>query len=232
VTAAAEAPLEPVRAIVFDAYGTLFDVASAAARQRDVLGERHVALSRLWRQKQLEYTWLRTLMGRHADFRQVTADALDYALEALVLPAELRDRLLDIYLRLDAYPDARPALEQLRERGLRTAILSNGTPEMLTATVANAKLDALLEPVLSVESVGLFKPVPAVYQLAVDRLGLETAQIGFVSANGWDAAGAAAFGFRTVWINREGVPVDRLPGRPLAQVGQLAELLALLGPSR
>ena len=232
MTAAADAPLEPVRAIVFDAYGTLFDVASAAARQRDVLGERHVALSRLWRQKQLEYTWLRTLMGRHADFRQVTADALDYALEALSLPAELRDRLLEIYMRLDAYADARPTLERLRERGLRTAILSNGTPSMLAAAVESAKLDALLDPLLSVESVGLFKPVPAVYQLAVDRLGIEAARIGFVSANGWDAAGAAAFGFRTVWVNRERLPVDRLPGRPLAQVSQLAELLTLLGPSR
>lgn len=230
MTAAADAPLASVRAIVFDAYGTLFDVASAAARHRDALGERHAALSRLWRQKQLEYSWLRTLMGQHADFQQVTADALDYALEALSLPVELRDRLLEIYLRLDAYPDARPTLERLRERGLRTAILSNGTPAMIAAAVENAKLEALLDPLLSVESVGQFKPVPAVYQLAVDRLGLEAARIGFVSANGWDAAGAAAFGFRTVWINRERAPVDRLPGRPLAQVSQLTEIPALLGP--
>lgn len=232
MTAAAEAPLESVRAIVFDAYGTLFDVASAAARHRDLLGARHADLSRIWRQKQLEYTWLRTLMGQHADFRQVTADALDYALEAFSLPTGLRDGLLDIYLRLDAYPDARPTLERLRERGLGTAILSNGTPAMLAAAIENAKLDALLDPLLSVESVGLFKPVPAVYQLAVDRLGIAATRIGFVSANGWDAAGAAAFGFRTIWINRERLPVDRLPGRPLAQVSQLAGLLTLLGPSR
>jgi 2-haloacid dehalogenase len=232
VTAAAEAPLEPVRAIVFDAYGTLFDVASAAARHREALGDRHTALSRLWRQKQLEYTWLRTLMGRHADFRQVTTDALAYALEALSLPAELREGLLEIYLRLDAYPDARSTLQRLRERGLRTAILSNGTPAMLAAAVESAALDALLDELLSVESVGLFKPIPAVYQLAVDRLGIETAQIGFVSANGWDAAGAAAFGFRTIWVNREAAPIDRLPGQPLAQIRRLAELPALLGPAR
>jgi 2-haloacid dehalogenase len=232
VTAAADAPLKPVRALVFDAYGTLFDVASAAARHRDVLGERHVALSRLWRQKQLEYTWLRTLMGRHADFRQVTADALDYALEALALPAELRERLLDIYLRLDAYPDARPTLQRLRERGLRTAILSNGSPDMLATAVESAKLGALLDEVLSVESLGLYKPAPAVYRLAVDRLGVEAAHIGFISANGWDAAGAASFGFRTVWVNREAAPTDRLPGKPLVQIRQLAELPDLLGAPR
>jgi 2-haloacid dehalogenase len=229
VTAAAAAPLEPVRAFVFDAYGTLFDVASAAARHRETLGDRHVALSQLWRQKQLEYTWLRTLMGRHADFAEVTADALDYALEALTLPTELRDRLLEIYLRLDAYPDAAPTLTRLRERGLKIAILSNGTPSMLEAIVKQAQLERLFDELLSIESVGSFKPVPAVYQLAVDRLGVEAARIGFVSANGWDAAGASAFGFRTVWVNRTGAPVDRLPARPHAQIRQLAELHHLLG---
>lgn len=230
MTAAAGAPLLPsLRALVFDAYGTLFDVASAAARHRDRLGDRHAALSRLWRQKQLEYTWLRTLMGRHADFQQVTEDALDYALEALSLPAALRGGLLDIYRRLDAYPDAADTLRRLRERGLKTAILSNGSPSMLAAIVSGAGLDGAFDAVLSVESVGRFKPVPAVYRLAVDRLGVEAPEIGFVSANGWDAAGAAAFGFRTVWVNREGAPLDRLPARPLAQIKQLAELPALLG---
>jgi 2-haloacid dehalogenase len=229
VTAAAAAPLRSVRAFVFDAYGTLFDVASAAARHREALGERHVALSRLWRQKQLEYTWLRTLMGRHADFQQVTADALDYALEALSLPAALRDRLLEIYLELDAYPDAAATLRLLRGRGLRTGILSNGTPAMLEAIVGKATLPALFDAVLSIETIGRYKPVPTVYQLAVDRLGIEAARIAFVSANGWDAAGAAAFGFQTVWVNREGAPLDRLPGRPLAQVRQLADLPDLLG---
>jgi 2-haloacid dehalogenase len=229
VTAAAAAPLRSVRAFVFDAYGTLFDVASAAVRHREALGESHAALSRLWRQKQLEYTWLRTLMGRHADFQQITADALDYALEALSLPATLRDRLLEIYLELDAYPDAAAALRLLRGLGLRTAILSNGTPAMLTAIVGKAKLTTLFDAVLSIEAVGRYKPVPPVYQLAVDRLGIEAARIGFVSANGWDAAGAAAFGFQTVWVNREAAPIDRLPGRPLAQVRQLAELPDLLG---
>jgi 2-haloacid dehalogenase len=229
VTAAAAAPLRSVRAFVFDAYGTLFDVASAAVRHREALGESHAALSRLWRQKQLEYTWLRTLMGRHADFQQITADALDYALEALSLPATLRDRLLEIYLELDAYPDAAAALRLLRGLGLRTAILSNGTPAMLTAIVGKAKLTTLFDAVLSIEAVGRYKPVPPVYQLAVDRLGIEAARIGFVSANGWDAAGAAAFGFQTVWVNREAAPIDRLPGRPLAQVRQLAELPNLLG---
>jgi 2-haloacid dehalogenase len=230
VTAAAGAPLLSVRAFVFDAYGTLFDVASAAARHRSSLGDKHAALSQLWRQKQLEYSWLRTLMGRHADFAEITADALDYALEALALPAHLRDRLLEIYLRLDAYPDASSTLKSLRARGLKTAILSNGTPSMLETIVKEAKLEPLFDALLSIESLGRYKPVPAVYQLAVDRLGVEPAQIGFVSANGWDAAGASAFGFRTVWVNRANAPLDRLPARPLAQIRQLAGLLDLLGP--
>jgi 2-haloacid dehalogenase len=228
VTAAAGAPLQPVRAFVFDAYGTLFDVASAAARHRDSLGDKHAALSQLWRQKQLEYTWLRTLMGRHADFAAVTADALDYALEALALPTAMRARLLEIYLRLDAYPDASATLSALRERGLKTAILSNGTPSMLETIVKEAKLEHHFDALLSIESVGRYKPVPTVYQLAVDRLGVEADRIGFVSANGWDAAGASAFGFRTVWVNRANAPLERLPAKPLAQIRQLAELSDLL----
>lgn len=226
----AGASIEGVRALVFDAYGTLFDVAAAAQRCRDALGQHHAALSRLWRQKQLEYGWLRTLMGRHADFEQVTADALDYALDALGLSStHLRGRLLEIYRRLDAYSDARATLQRLRGHGLLTAILSNGSPAMLASAVDGAGLGTLLDAVLSVEAVGQFKPVPAVYRLAGERLGIETAATGFVSANGWDIAGAAAFGFCAVWINREGAPVERLPAGPAAQITALAELPALLG---
>lgn len=229
MTAAAAASLRGVRALVFDAYGTLFDVAAAAQCCRDALGERHAELSRLWRQKQLEYSWLRTLMGRHADFGQVTADALDYALHALGLPAHLRGRLLEIYNRLDAYPDAKATLERLCGHGLKTAILSNGSPAMLASAVDGAGLANLLDAVLSIEAVRQFKPVPAVYRLAVERLGIEAAAIGFVSANGWDIAGAAAFGLRAVWINRERAPVERLPAGPAAQIAALAELPTLLG---
>jgi 2-haloacid dehalogenase len=224
--------LEGVRAVVFDAYGTLFDVASAAARARDALGDRWEALAETWRAKQLQYTWLRTLMGKHADFWQVTGEALDFALAAHGLGgAELRARLMASYERLGAYPDARPALEALRGRGLRLAILSNGSPRMLAAAAESAGLAPLLEHVLSVEDVRVYKPSPAVYRLAPDRLGLWPAEIAFVSANGWDAAGAKAFGFSVAWCNRAGAPRDRLPDAPDVELRSLAELPSLVRPA-
>jgi 2-haloacid dehalogenase len=229
LTARAAGVAQGVRAAVFDAYGTLFDVASAAAALAPEIGDKAPALGQLWRQKQLEYSWLRTLMGAHADFWRVTADALDYAMERLALPIGLRPRLLELYFRLAPYPDARPLLELCRARGLRTAILSNGSPEMLNAAVAAAEFTRLLDAVLSVEEIGLFKPRPEVYRLAVDRLGVSAGEVLFVSANGWDIAGAAHFGFHAVWINRAGDPVDRLPALPLAMVGSLAELPLAVG---
>jgi 2-haloacid dehalogenase len=223
------AGIEGVRACVFDAYGTLFDFASAAARCRDELGERLDALAALWRDKQLQYTWLRAVQGRHADFWQVTGDALDYALETLgfASPA-LRARLMELYLALDAFPDVPATLRELKSRGFATAILSNGTPQMLAAAVRACGLDDALDAVLSVEEVGVYKPHPRVYRLAVDRLGLPAATIAFVSSNAWDAYAASAFGMRAVWCNRCGQRAERLPGRPDAVVRSLAELPALL----
>lgn len=226
------APPFAVEAWVFDAYGTLFDVNAATARCGDALGGAADRLAASWRRKQLEYTWLRSLMGLHADFAQVTAESLDFALEETGVPATpaLRRRLLDLYRVLDAYPEVPGLLRTLRARGLRTAILSNGSPEMLAAAIANAGLDGLLDAVLSVEAVGIYKPHASVYQLAVNRLGLPAARIGFVSANGWDAAGAAAFGFRVAWVNRAGARRERLPAAPEAEIASLAELPALLAP--
>ncbi|MCM2333959.1 MAG: haloacid dehalogenase type II, partial [Anaeromyxobacteraceae bacterium] len=167
------AKLDGARAVVFDAYGTLLDVASAAASAEDVLGDRWQPLSDLWRQKQLQYSWLRAVMGRHADFWTVTGDALDYALEALAIQAPgLRARLMDCYGRLGAYPDAAATLARLREARLKTAILSNGAPRMLAQAVRSARLDGLLDEVLSVEEVGVYKPHPSVYRLACDRLAV------------------------------------------------------------
>lgn len=222
--------LAPIDACVFDAYGTLFDVHSAAARCRDALGDRADRLSALWRQKQLEYTWLRSLMGRHADFAQVTAEALDYALAAVgSADPDLRRRLLDMYRRLDAFAEVPGVLGRLRRAGLPTAILSNGSPAMLDSAVGSARLGDLLDLVLSVESVGIYKPHPSVYRLAVDRLGVPAGRICFLSSNGWDAAGAAQFGFRVVWVNRYGQPPERLPAGPEALLEDLSGLPALLG---
>ena len=219
-----------VQAVVFDAYGTLFDVHSAVARHRTRLGDQPDRVSALWRAKQMEYSWLRSLMGRHADFWQVTQDALDYALAASDIHDEaLRRELLAAYQTLDAYPDAPAALARLKAAGLTTAILSNGSPAMLHAAVASAGLAGRLDAVLSVEDVGVYKPDPRVYQLAVARLGVGPDAILFLSSNGWDVAGAACFGFRVAWVNRLGQPPERLPCGPDVELRSLAELPALVG---
>lgn len=225
-----DAPITGIRACVFDAYGTLFDVHSAVARLRDQVGPEATRVSETWRVKQLEYTWLRALMGRHVDFWQVTGDALDYALEAHgVDGGVVRQPLLDAYRSLDAYPEVPDVLRRLREHGLTTAILSNGEPAMLAAAAASAGIDGLLDQVLSVEDVGIYKPSPRVYQLAIDRLGVAPGEIAFQSSNSWDVHGAAAFGFRAVWVNRRAMPAERLPGERAAMLDDLTGLPALLG---
>ena len=221
---------QDIGACVFDAYGTLFDVHSAAHRAAEDLGEDMGPVSNLWRDKQLQYTWLRSLMGAHADFWQVTGEALDFALAAHGIhdPA-LRERLMELYLTLEAYPDVVPTLEKLRTTGKTTAILSNGAPGMLQAAVETAGLGSHLDAVLTVEDVGIYKPDPRVYQLAVDRLETPAGRICFVSTNGWDACGAAHFGFRVAWMNRFNQQPERLPVVPAAVIESLDALPGLLG---
>ena len=219
-----------IRACVFDAYGTVFDFNSAAARCRAELGDRAATLSAMWRDKQVQYTWLRSLMGRHADFWQVTGEALDYVLDALdIRTPGLRDRLMDCYLTLDCFPEVPALLARLKAAGLGTAILSNGSPKMLAAAVEGSKLGPLFDAVLSVEDVGIFKPDPRIYRLAVERLGVPADAIAFQSSNAWDAHGASTFGFKVVWCNRYGQRAERLPGKPDAELTSLAGLPALLG---
>jgi 2-haloacid dehalogenase len=229
-------PLTGIKACVFDAYGTLFDFAAAARACRDVLGDAAEPLSALWRDKQLQYTWLRAAQDRHADFWQVTGDALDFTLETLGLdrpsppgPPGLRERLMGLYLALDPFPEVPAVLKALRRAGFMTAILSNGTPGMLDAAVAAAELGGMFDAVMSVEEVGVFKPARRVYQLAVDRLGCPAAAIAFQSSNAWDAHAASAFGMRVVWCNRYGAGRERLPGAPDCEIASLSELPALLG---
>jgi 2-haloacid dehalogenase len=210
---------------VFDAYGTLFDYSSAVARCSADLGASCEQVNRVWREKQLQYTWLRTLQGRHADFWQVTGDALDFALAASGIDDRgLRDRLMNAYLTLEVFPEVPPVLQSLKSMGSKTAILSNGTPEMLRAAISNAKIEHLLDAVLSVEEVGVFKTHPNVYQLAVDRLGVGAERIWFISSNAWDAWGASAFGMRVAWCNRYSQNREKLPGAPDCEVRSLAEL--------
>lgn len=222
--------MDGIKACVFDAYGTLFDVHSAVGRLRDDIGPKADELSKLWRTKQLEYTWLRALMGKHENFWQVTGDALDYALASTGLDASsTRQALMDAYLTLDAYPEVPAMLRQLKAAGIKLAILSNGEPNMLDAAVRGAGIVAVLDHVLSVESVGIFKPHPSVYQLAIDRLGVPASAVAFQSSNAWDVNGASSFGLRPVWINRFGAPAERLPGGAEHEMTDLAGLADLVG---
>ena len=220
-----------VEAVVFDAYGTLFDVHAAMARHADRLPPDWERISVEWRMKQLEYTWIRTLTGptHHADFWTVTQEALAFvaAHHRITDPAVL-DALLDTYRHLPAYPDAAPTLRALRTAGLKTAILSNGTPDMLQDAVEASKLSALLDAVLSVEDVATFKPDPRVYGLATAAFGLEPSQMGFVSSNAWDAQAAAAAGFQVFWCNRTAVPIEYDLDDTAAIIPGLADLVPLL----
>ncbi|WP_343713809.1 haloacid dehalogenase type II [Inquilinus sp.] len=225
-----DAPLTGVKACVFDAYGTLFDTASAARRLAGEIGDEAGPLAALWREKQLAYTWLRAVQDRHADFWQVTGDALDFALETLGIERPgLRERLMELYLTLEPYPEVPEVLRRLRAAGLKTAILSNGTPRMIEALVAGAGLQGQFDALLSVEQAGVYKPHARVYQLALDSLGLPARAISFQSSNGWDAYGASAFGMQVVWCNRGGQQPERLPGAPDRVVAILAALPALVG---
>ena len=222
--------LEGIRACVFDAYGTLFDVHAPMRKLAAEIGPDADNISKLWRQKQLEYTWLRSLMGVHADFWHVTGDALDYALETFkVSEPGLKDEIMALYLKLEAYPEAEAALQAVRAKGRRTAILSNGSPSMLDSAVRSSGLDKLFDMVLSVEDVGIYKPSRRVYRHAMQKLTLHDApSICFVSANTWDAQAAAQFGFQVVRVDRFGMKDDRIPGKPAAMIPDLGGLAALI----
>ena len=223
-------PDSPIAAFVFDAYGTLFDVYAVGVLAERLAPGHGADLARLWRTKQLEYTWLQSLMAgahRRDDFDRITAHALDFAVAALGLPLGADEKMLlrDAYLTLAAFPDARVALEALAPRP--RWILSNGTLAGLAPLVRHNGMEALLDGVLSVDAVGVYKPAPQVYALAADRLGLPPERIGFVSSNCWDAIGARAFGFTTFWINRTGAPLDRHGTPPQHVLASLAELPGL-----
>ena len=218
----------PIKACIFDAYGTLFDVAAAAREAaaepgNDPIAESWQQLAFDWRRKQLEYSWLRAITGEHKDFWAVTEDGLDWALAAQRLDGDsaLRDRLLALYRTLSAYPEVPEVLARLKRSGIATAILSNGSPAMLDAAVQSAGLGDLLDDVLSVETVGIFKPAPQVYALATARFDCPRDAILFVSSNGWDIAGAAGYGFFTAWVNRAGEPQDRLGHPPHEELRDL-----------
>ena len=221
---------------VFDAYGTLFDVAAAARNVAQEPGHDDFAahwpkLAEIWRAKQLQYTWLRAITDTHTDFWRVTQDGLDFALEALGLQDDgtLRTRLLQLYWELQAFDEVPAMLASLKSKGFKTAILSNGSPDMLDGAVSSAGLNDSLDAVLSVQSVGVFKPDRRVYDMVGAHFGCAKDQVLFVSSNGWDAAAASGYGFTTAWVNRAGDPVDRLPWAAQHMLQDLTDIPTLAG---
>jgi 2-haloacid dehalogenase len=226
----ATAQLEHIQACVFDAYGTLFDFNSAAERCRDVLGDKTDELSALWRSKQLQYTWLRGLMGKHKPFWEVTGDALDFAMATVgVQDAVLRQRLMDLYYHIECFPEVPEVLKTLKNAGVITAMLSNGSPDMLAGAVQHTGIGDDLDAILSVEAVGVFKPHPSVYDLPTRHFGIAHQYISFQSSNAWDAVAAATFGMRVVWCNRYGQRPEVLTAEPDVEVSTLCDLPSLLG---
>lgn len=222
--------LEGIQAVVFDAYGTLFNVSGPVEKLSGTIGPRSAEFAAAWRQKQLDYSWLRSLMGVHADFWEVTREALDYTLQAFdISEAGLADELMTLYLKLEAFDDVAATLSALRAKNKRLAILSNGSPSMLDSTLRHAGLERNFEAVLSVEEIGIYKPSRRVYRMALQRLHIADApSVCFVSANGWDAHAAALFGFQTVRLARQAVIAERLPGKPAATIESLSALLDLV----
>lgn len=220
----------PIRACIFDAYGTLLDVHSAVGRHAARIGEIAPVLSQTWRTKQLEYSWVSSLMHRYRDFWALTGAALDFAMERHgVADAALRADLLDAYRRLDAYPEVRPVLAALRAAGVRTAILSNGAPAMLASAIEAAGIADMLDATVSVDEIGIYKPDPRVYDLCLRRMAVEAGEVTFQSSNAWDVAGASAFGLRTFWINRTRQPREYLPAEALDVLEDLTPLPSRVG---
>lgn len=215
---AESAGMNDIKAFAFDAYGTLFDVFSVTALCDQLFPGKGTDLAKLWRVKQLQYSLLHSLMGRHRDFWKLTEDGLIYATKSLKLDitTESRKRLMESYLGLEVFPDVKPGLMALRKKGLRLAVLSNGEPKMLKAAVDNGGLSGIIEDIISVEEVGIYKPSPRVYGLGSDRMKVSAPQLGFVSSNSWDINGAASFGLRTFWIQRS-------PAEPPEELGFTAD---------
>jgi 2-haloacid dehalogenase len=220
----------PAPTFVFDAYGTLFDVHAAIGRHRAAAGPEAERFSELWRAKQLEYAWTLTLAGRYVDFWTLTERALDHAFARVPsVDKALRGELLDAYMTLDAFPDARAVLRALKSKGRATAILSNGSPGMLAAAVGAAQLQADLDAVFSIDAVRMYKPRPETYRLVTDGFAIAPADVVFVSSNRWDVMGAAAFGFRAAWINRAKLPDEYAEQAPMAVLSDLGSLIELAG---
>ncbi len=215
------------KAIVFDAYGTLFDVNSAAEKCKDKIGDKWETFANYWRYTQLEYTWLRSLMKRHKDFWQITEDSLDKSMLTFKIDKSMRNELLNLYKELSTFPEIKSVLEELKKKSIKLAILSNGTPSLLSNLVKNSNLENLFDDVFSIEEVKIYKPDPKVYDIPINKYKVKKEEITFLSANTWDVSGGGNYGYNAIWVNRTNNVFDKLDYKPKNEVKNLKELLDL-----
>jgi len=220
--------MKNIKAIIFDAYGTLFDVNSAAEKCKDKIGDKWEGFANFWRTTQLEYTWLRSLMKRHKNFWQITEDSLDKSMKAFNIDSKMKNELLNLYKVLAPFKEVPETLKKLKERNLRLAILSNGTPSLLTQLVKNNNLDNLFDDLFSIEEVGIYKPDAKVYDLPIKKYKIEKSQVAFLSANTWDVSGGGNYGYQSIWVNRNNDIFDNLDYKPINQIKNLNELINLI----
>jgi 2-haloacid dehalogenase len=220
--------MKNIKAIIFDAYGTLFDVNSAAEKCKDKIGDKWESFANYWRTTQLEYTWLRSLMNRHKDFWQVTEDSLEKSMKAFKIDSSMRSELLNLYKILSTFPEVKDVLNNLKEKNYKLAILSNGTPTLLNELVKSNNLDNFFDDIFSIEEVGIYKPDSKVYNLPINRYQIQKNEVAFLSANTWDVSGGGNYGYNAVWVNRNNNIFDNLDYQPKHQVKQLGELLDLI----
>tara|TARA_B100001778_G_scaffold75351_1_gene60647 strand:- start:1826 stop:2488 length:663 start_codon:yes stop_codon:yes gene_type:complete len=220
--------MKNIKAIIFDAYGTLFDVNSAAEKCKNKIGDKWENFANYWRTTQLEYTWLRSLMGKHKDFWKITEDSLDKSMKAYKIDNSMKNELLDLYKILSPFPEVRDTLNKLKERNYKLAILSNGTPSLLNELVKSSNMQNLFNDIFSVEEVGIFKPSSQVYDIPIKKYNIQKDQIAFLSANTWDVSGGGNYGYNSIWINRNNNIFDNLDYEPKKEVSKLNELLDIL----
>ena len=220
--------MKKIKAIIFDAYGTLFDVNSAAEKCKEKLGDKWEGFANYWRTTQLEYTWLRSLMRRHKDFWQITEDSLDKSMNFYNIDNTMRSELLNLYKVLSPFTEVRDALNKLKQSNYKLAILSNGTPDLLNELVVSNQLKDIFDDIFSVEEAGIFKPDSKVYDLPIKKYNIEKNEVLFLSANTWDVSGAGNYGYNTVWVNRNNNIFDKLDFEPNQQISNLSELLDLI----
>jgi 2-haloacid dehalogenase len=220
--------MKNIKAIIFDAYGTLFDVNSAAEKCKDKIGDKWEGFANYWRTTQLEYTWLRSLMKRHKDFWQVTEDSLDKSMKVFNIDNSMRNELLDLYKILSPYPEVPEVLKFLKERKYKLSILSNGTPSLLNELVRSNDLENLFDNIFSIEEVGVYKPDSKVYDLPIKKYKIQNNEVAFLSANTWDVSGGGNYGFNSIWVNRNNSVFDNLDYKPEHQIKNLKELADLI----